>query len=769
MISSNYKTKIIIIIGAVIFGVVIAASIISYLRIADIMRSQIMETSKNDIKAIQTSTETFINILNNSLMQTALDNDLKQFSNRYDILTIFDIEDMYSRLYKLSAVNYYFDDLYIYYHNDDNVIDLNGNIARFHDLNRLKNKDMIVNAYKMFELERYKRKFAIFNLPADESQLIMTMPVSPIDSNPEALIIMSLNRSYFQELLLNNRMDDEENIYVIDDKGNFLFGKTKDMITLNEPTVKNNTEGSFSIEIGRKSFITTFITSEETGWKYIYEVPSEFLMDKIKLVEIFLVLLTLISLFFAGAITIFVANILYRPIKKMTKALVRENKDESIKIKDEIRYINENIENLISEKKSIEQLLNENQPFLKKAVLEKLLTGTLLDTKSILNKLDYYNINIVKNGFYGIAVLSVDQYETVAKKYSDKQIDTLLIYQKEIIESIVKENDNVSVEMIYTSDNDLIIFLSLKMKDKKHAEDIVKKVLEKSFSDITQNIKVPFTMGVSEICDDISIISNYYEQANQAHNYKVILGTGRIIYFSSLPVINKIHYRYPFKLENEIFNCIKKPGMEGINTAFNNYFSYMKDNMKNYDITKYSFIQLFNDTLKTLSELSINSDIIFPEINNIYEQILSMETIDNVQQYFFDIFKEINEYISLTRSNEQVDISQKIISYINENYESEISLDTISTEMNYSVSYLVKVFRYETGKSIKECITEKRIERAKELLSTKGMKIIDVANKVGYPNTRSFINIFKKYVGVTPGQYKEKLSDCSCSAMVTLN
>lgn len=762
IISSNYKLKIIVIIGAVLSSLVIVASTLSYFKVADIMREQVLETSSNDIRSIQMSTETVINVLNNSLMQAALDVNLEHFSNRYEFLTIFDIEKIYNRLYSLRSANFYFKNLYVYYPEDGKVIDLNSNDARFIDLSKIQNINMLIQAKQMFEYERYSSQSSVYNLSIknDENVMTMIMPVKPIDNKPKALIIMTLDRAFFQDLVLKSRIADEENIYVIDNKGNFLFGKSTDMKTVNTPELENLDSGSLQLTVNNEKYLTSFITSEKTGWKYIYEVPCDYMFNKIKIIEVFLFTLTSISVLLTGVISIIIGNALHKPIKKMTTALINENKDESILIKDEIKYINDNIENLIVEKKSIKQLLIENQPLLKNAAIEKLLTGAL-DSNLILKKLEHYNISIHKNSYYAVSVLAIDQYDNLPKMYSDKQIDTLVVYIKETIEEVLKKYPCIAAETILSHENHFVILLSFDVEQKIDANERLKKVISEIFEDLIPNISVSFTMGISGVCDDISQISHYYEQAIKAYDYKIIMGTGNIIHFSEVPVLNQNHYRYPFELENEIFKCLKQPDMVGIDEAIDKYFIYMKENMQNYEITKYSFIQLLNDTLQALSDLSINSEVIFPETNNMYEQILSMETIDDVQKYFYDIFKGIHEYVCIRKSNKDNDVPQRIIEYIDNNYEKDIGLESIASEMHYSVSYLVKVFRYATGKSIKEYLTETRIIKAKEFLAQKDVKIVDVAKKVGYTNTRSFINIFKKNVGVTPGKYKQDLIDAS--------
>ena len=68
------------------------------------------------------------------------------------------------------------------------------------------------------------------------------------------------------------------------------------------------------------------------------------------------------------------------------------------------------------------------------------------------------------------------------------------------------------------------------------------------------------------------------------------------------------------------------------------------------------------------------------------------------------------------------------------------------------------IYKKETGKSLLKVINEVRIENAVEFL-TKGYSVVETAEKVGISESSSFIRLFKKHMGVTPGQIKSRLQN----------
>ncbi|MFV0528747.1 MAG: helix-turn-helix domain-containing protein [Lachnospiraceae bacterium] len=99
-----------------------------------------------------------------------------------------------------------------------------------------------------------------------------------------------------------------------------------------------------------------------------------------------------------------------------------------------------------------------------------------------------------------------------------------------------------------------------------------------------------------------------------------------------------------------------------------------------------------------------------------------------------------------------------IKNFINHNYRSQsLSVKGISEHVHMSSSYVCTLFKSETGVTLNQFITEYRIEKAKQLLADSQYKISDISAKVGYTDGNYFGKSFKKYVGLSPSEYREKM------------
>lgn len=93
--------------------------------------------------------------------------------------------------------------------------------------------------------------------------------------------------------------------------------------------------------------------------------------------------------------------------------------------------------------------------------------------------------------------------------------------------------------------------------------------------------------------------------------------------------------------------------------------------------------------------------------------------------------------------------------YIAANYTSPIRLEDVSAVVNLSTPYFCMKFRQSTGKTFIEYLTELRVNRAKELLCSSNKKVYEIAQMVGFQDSRHFSRTFQKCCGMLPRAYRE--------------
>lgn len=136
-----------------------------------------------------------------------------------------------------------------------------------------------------------------------------------------------------------------------------------------------------------------------------------------------------------------------------------------------------------------------------------------------------------------------------------------------------------------------------------------------------------------------------------------------------------------------------------------------------------------------------------------------------VQSLFYElVYTLVTEYRNADVSSELVKSYQKlsrlteITDYIKDNYQKEMSLESLSEMFGYSPTYLSKMFQKYAKINYKDYVQNIRLEHAeKELMSTELM-IGDIALNHGFANSKAFSNAFRKKYGMLPSDFRKKRS-----------
>ena len=132
--------------------------------------------------------------------------------------------------------------------------------------------------------------------------------------------------------------------------------------------------------------------------------------------------------------------------------------------------------------------------------------------------------------------------------------------------------------------------------------------------------------------------------------------------------------------------------------------------------------------------------------NNVHQGDVYRQNLDH------DLF--FKEYILEHNSDYREKYLEEALRLIRQHYSEGLSAKDVAEYLEISESSFVKIFKNKTGYTFLKYLTLYRIKNSVKLLADKRLRVCEVANMVGYADCRYFGDVFKKYFGMTPLEYR---------------
>ena len=160
--------------------------------------------------------------------------------------------------------------------------------------------------------------------------------------------------------------------------------------------------------------------------------------------------------------------------------------------------------------------------------------------------------------------------------------------------------------------------------------------------------------------------------------------------------------------------------------------------------------------IKALNDINSPDSVSFIEELNPIARLLASNIVDEMKYNMMDILKRVCDHIESSKKDRNQKIIEQIISIIKNSYAGpNLSITYIAGQIGLTGPYISKMFKDQMGEGIQDYINKIRLKQAKKLLLEQNLNLEQTANKVGYSNSNALIRVFKKYEGVTPGQFRD--------------
>ena len=398
-------------------------------------------------------------------------------------------------------------------------------------------------------------------------------------------------------------------------------------------------------------------------------------------------------------------------------------------------------------------LVQENRPMLKERFLNSLVKGMLNDDADILKKLEFFGIGPLDSSM-AVMVADIDDYPASFDGLNEEEKQIRKFAMVEIAE---KKLSNYGRGCVFSgNDRQFIIILSFEgEKSECRQYNMTFGLAEEIKSTVSSLFGFTVTIGTSKAVYSLKCLKKGYNEAQEAIRQKSWLGKDSIIFFQDVVTGNTKICTYPKEAESEVF-----AGISGKNTAqslkgIESFCRYIYE-FKGLEL-KYIHemaIRLSFGIYHTLFDTGMSLDSIHQLIQ--VQAVSQFQTLDDIRGFLEgEVIKIITVLEDESKARYRHEIT-RAVNYINEHFNEQIELNEVAEYIHLSPYYLSRLFKKETGRNLIDYLNEVRINRAKDLIKDPALKLYEIAEKVGYRDNTYFGQMFKKYVGISPGDFRRK-------------
>ncbi len=277
-------------------------------------------------------------------------------------------------------------------------------------------------------------------------------------------------------------------------------------------------------------------------------------------------------------------------------------------------------------------------------------------------------------------------------------------------------------------------------------------------NEIVEKWGIFVTIGVGQIYEDIGGISQSFEEARYALDYKVIKGSGSIIPYKEIQNIAGSRRAVSQEDICRFEECIDNMDIHGCNDIIQEIFDKMaKDEALSLSDLKLQCLSIILSGIRKMPAVQFQFNEFLGQNILSLESVSKFETLDQLKNWLILTVGNIIELKFMRKVPLKKDIIADIKEYVAENFDKSISLAELSEKFFINPYYLSRQFKEKTGDTYLNYLLKLRINRAKELLEKTDLKVYEVCEMVGYSDTNYFSKLFEKFAGCRPSEFKKKM------------
>ncbi|MEK3942283.1 helix-turn-helix domain-containing protein [Paenibacillus sp. FSL E2-0177] len=735
----------------------------SYLTSISVTQSISIENGVTQLQKSQEILERRMAEVEGFTRQLAVNQELNVLMNESENETnVYGIWKTMRNVLTFGQTNDFLQNYYIYLANYNLILTPGSTYRPEHYYSNFNYKDLSLQDWRKDVLETTHRSeikplsdFVSRGMQTSVITYMQSLPLDSFNDSSPAVAVVIIDEKNISSLLSGLTERYGGWVHISDAKGNTIVLQGSDeqkmVKMLDDPAFDKNKVSQFY-----KDDLVITTRSDSNGWVYQTGIPQDILMEnanKIKRISIQITGGTLIIGLIAGLI------LAYRnsaPINRMLSVMKEQFGKEEASERNEFDFLSGNIADMITKNKLLESELNRQLPLVRDAFLKRLIAGEFKTRDEIISAAKQADISMKQNTGY-VGIVQINGYAGMDSVEILNELSASRLLLKQTLAEL-------GVDVLMTdmgSDKVVTLFFSREEgADKEQEAANITQTMEELATNVFNEYRITILAGFGDLFTEVTEVSLSYDQAKQALEYAVYMNKKGIIWSSEAQIENTTYY-YPLDSEQRLISTIRAGELEEAKRIVR---AIIVQNMEQRELSiemKHQLVGEMKGTfLKLLDQKAFTE---YSDIESVKRRVIdigSSESLETIQNEFFDIMEELCGLIANKKKDIHIQIIKQIKDYTAKNYsDTELTLYRVAEQVERPEKYISQLFKEVTGVNFSDHLIKVRMDQAIILLKESGLTVDEIAVRVGYNSSHSFRRAFKRLMGVSPSAYRQSVDE----------
>ncbi|WP_270166118.1 helix-turn-helix domain-containing protein [Paenibacillus sp. SYP-B4298] len=500
--------------------------------------------------------------------------------------------------------------------------------------------------------------------------------------------------------------------------------------------------------------VVAYQSSAYNGWTYISVTSLSEVTKQTKSIAILTAVSGLLILALVLVSAYFGSLRMYLPIRRLLEVVQQLGMESAARRRGELSEIESSLRSLAISRSQLQQQMRGQARHLKEYMVLKLFAGQ--DKGGQLQQ---------QGGVYGfplrwghLAVMTVQLDPLEGTRFGSVDRDLLLFAINNMVGELLPGARRFEPILFDQSQATLLV---LDEADPAEAKRAAYAIAEQVKEQVWHYLALGVSIGISRPFPLLAETVRAYEESLSALKSRIRLGYGIIVHYDDAAAggsPGEVVYAHLKVMEDRMIHYLREQDEAQLEEAFHGYLTEILERETYRREHLALLLQFIARVLQQLRDGGVPLSAVFDGDRQL-QQLLALHTRSELQQWFTErLFRPVARQLQAREEKQYDSIAEQMAAMIHDGYHTPLTLELCAQRLNYHPVYLSRVFKKHIGRTFSEYMSDYRMKQAKRLLETTTLKIADIGEQLQFNNTSAFIRSFRKYAGMTPGQYREQRS-----------